>query len=161
MQVTRNFNLNEMACNDEKGTKVPVSLQKQAKRHLHCCQVIRDYISKKYGIDISLIISSGYRTAEYNDVTLPARGIKTAKGSFHKKSIATDLTNKHITTQQLAQDIKLLMDLGVIDEGGIGLYNTFVHYDSRGYFAKWDNSSIYNFKFVIFEKIKNFLSWKK
>ena len=30
-------------------------------------------------------------------------------------------------------------------EGGVGLYNGFVHYDIRGTKARWDNSSLFNF----------------
>lgn len=149
-----------MRCNDKKQTRVPVSMQKKSKRHLHNCQVIRDYISTKYKKQISLTITSGYRTTHYNDVYLPSIGIKTAKGSYHKQAIATDLKNREITSQQLAEDIIFLMDLGVIDKGGVGLYDTFVHYDSRGFFVKWDNSKKYSFKIVIFEKIKKILSWK-
>jgi len=156
----KNFKLYEMACNDKNRTPVPEKLKPQALRHLHNLQVIRDFISNKYGKQISIRISSGYRTANYNDVVLPSRGYKTAKGSYHKRAVATDLKQSVITTKQLAADIKFLIDIGVIDKGGLGLYNTFVHYDSRGYFVKWDNSTKYNFKFVIFDKIKNLLTWR-
>ena len=34
--------------------------------------------------------------------------------------------------------IEALIELEYIPEGGLGIYNTFVHYDIRGYKARWD-----------------------
>jgi len=42
-----------------------------------------------------------------------------------------------MTPQEVADLIEELISQGKMKEGGLGRYNTFTHYDIRGYNARW------------------------
>ena len=54
--------------------------------------------------------------------------------------MAADITVQDYTPDQVADFIESLMNYGVIDQGGLGKYNTFTHIDLRSSGkARWDN----------------------
>lgn len=57
------------------------------------------------------------------------------------KVVPGDLKVKTITPKQLYNAIAHLINTGRMDEGGLGLYETFVHFDCRGKKARWDYSN--------------------
>jgi uncharacterized protein YcbK (DUF882 family) len=61
------------------------------------------------------------------------------KNSQHITGKAVDIVIKGITTNYLAFKINELISKGKMLQGGIGIYDTFVHYDIRGTKARWDN----------------------
>ena len=91
-------------------------------------QIIREAIGKP------IIINSAYRTPEYN------KSIGGASKSQHLLGKAADIRVSGLTAKELHQVIEGLIKKGEIKEGGLGLYNTFVHYDIRGTKARWDYS---------------------
>lgn len=115
MKLTKNFNLSEFACKD--GTPVPENLIPNVQLLAKNLQVIRDEVGE------ALFLNSGYRTPRYN-----AR-IGGAKNSMHKQAKAADLTTKSYTPKQLKAIIEKLIKAGKVQDGGIGLYPSFVHYD--------------------------------
>ena len=131
MELTTNFTLREFECND--GTTVPEKYISNVKELAHNLQVLRDEI----GLPIS--INSGYRNPKYN------KKIGGAKFSQHLTASASDITVRDLTPKKLARTILKLIKAGKMKQGGIGLYNGFVHYDIRGTKARWDNSSLFNF----------------
>ena len=94
--------------------------------------VLRDYLKT------SITINSAYRCKDHN---ASSGGVKTSQ---HLQGIATDITCKAHNPKSLYKNIEDLIKQGKLKEGGLGLYNTFVHYDIRGKKARWDNSTINN-----------------
>jgi len=123
MQLEKNFKLKEFKCRD--GTPVPEELMDNVKLLAKNLQVIRDYIESP------LVIISGYRTKKYNT------RIGGARRSQHMLAKAGDLRTSTHTPQELREVIVKLIKEGKIMKGGVGLYNTFVHYDVRRRNARW------------------------
>lgn len=122
--ATANFKLSEFACHD--GTPVPETLYGNVYFLMQNLQALRDY----FGLPV--FISSGYRTADYNSNTKGA-----AANSTHVYALAGDIKVIGKSPRQVKEAIEYLISTGKMKEGGIGLYNTFVHYDVRGYKARW------------------------
>ena len=123
MQLEKNFKLKEFKCRD--GTPVPEELMDNVKLLAKNLQVIRDYIKSP------IRIISGYRTKKYNT------RIGGARRSQHMLAKAGELRTSTHTPQELREVIVKLIKEGKIMKGGVGLYNTFVHYDVRGRNARW------------------------
>lgn len=93
-------------------------------------QVLRDYVKKP------ISINSGYRSPAYND-KLAAKGTGAVKNSFHTKGMAADIVIKGMTPSEVANTIESLIKAGKMQQGGLGRYPTFTHYDVRGTRARW------------------------
>ena len=127
MQITKNFHFSEFDCKD--GSPVPRELRLNVIELAFNLQIIREAIGKP------IIINSAYRTPEYN------KSIGGASKSQHLLGKAADIRVTGLTAKELHQVIEGLIKKGEIKEGGLGLYNTFVHYDT--YFdgkkaRRWD-----------------------
>lgn len=131
MMLTENFSLKEFECND--GTTIPEKYISNVKELAQNLQVLRDEI----GLPIS--INSAYRHPEYN------KRIGGAKFSQHLTASASDIVVRDLTPKKVARTILKLIKNGKMKQGGVGLYNGFVHYDIRGKKERWDNSSLFNF----------------
>lgn len=131
MNLTPNFSLKEFECND--GTPVPQKYIANVKELAQNLQVLRDEIN------LPISINSGYRHPFYN------KQIGGAKFSQHLTASASDIVVRDMTPKKVAKTILKLIKSGKMKEGGVGLYNGFVHYDIRGTKARWDNSSLFNF----------------
>jgi uncharacterized protein YcbK (DUF882 family) len=115
MKLSKNFNLIEFACKD--GTQVPDRLIANVQKLATNLQVLRDHIGE------AVFLNSGYRSPKYN-----AR-IGGAKNSMHMQAKAADITTKSYSPKQLKSIIEKLIKEGKMENGGIGLYPSFVHYD--------------------------------
>lgn len=102
-------------------------------------QGIRDFF------DSPIIINSGYRTAEYN------KSIGGAMKSYHLYDVygsdgrfAVDMRMELYHPREIYRTTRGLMRCGRIEQGGLTLYPTFVHYDNRGYYTSWkpDNLNV-------------------
>ena len=124
VQLTKNFNSKEFDCKD--GTKVPANLMSNLQHLAANLQIIRDYL----GVTVT-VTGSGYRTPKHN------RAVGGAKDSQHLYAKAADINAKGFTPKQLAAKIEELIAAKKIDQGGLGIYATFVHYDIRGTRARW------------------------
>ncbi len=85
---------------------------------------LRDYF------DRPISISSTYRSPQYN------AAIGGASKSFHCKFNAIDFTVQKVTPNAAAAILKEFRKKGDF-KGGIGIYPSFVHVDTRGYNATW------------------------
>lgn len=74
-----------------------------------------------------IFITSCFRNKEYND-GLPGA----APNSFHRRGMAADMQPLNGDTAHLGLTASRLTP-----KGGVGIYNTFVHVDIRGYKARW------------------------
>jgi uncharacterized protein YcbK (DUF882 family) len=88
-------------------------------------QVLRDAIGK------TITINSAYRSPDYN------KKIGGVKDSQHLKGNASDITVKGMTPKEVAKIIEGLIASGKMQQGGIGIYPNFVHYDIRNVKARW------------------------
>lgn len=117
-QLTNNFNLQEFECShpEHRHVRVDESLVKKL-------QQLRDTLG------VPLIINSAYRCSERN------KQVGGAEKSQHLYGTAVDISMKTINIS-IEEVAKLAEDIGF---DGIGLYNTFIHLDTRGTPARWDN----------------------
>tara|TARA_R100001230_G_C5628379_1_gene136535 strand:- start:34 stop:351 length:318 start_codon:yes stop_codon:yes gene_type:complete len=100
---------------------------KAATRHLAwVLQQVRDLVN------VPIKITSSYRCEEHN------KNVGGSTHSQHKLGTAADLQAKGMKPQQLHAAIEDLVSSKRIPEGGLGLYNTFVHYDIRPKKARWN-----------------------
>ena len=111
-----NFQVKEFACHD--GTN-EILIDGNLVRRLQDC---RD----KFGVTI---INSAYRTPEYN------KKIGGATHSQHVLGKASDTVCKGTSPLEVA------MFAEAMGMGGVGLYSSFTHIDTRDIKARWDNRS--------------------
>ncbi len=123
MRLTRNFNLSEFDCKD--GTEMPSELLTNVLELAENLQVLRDFV----GVPIK--INSSYRSLSHN------AKIGGSKSSQHLFAKAADIVIESKSPEQVANIIKVLISEGKMRQGGIGVYNTFTHYDIRGHKARW------------------------
>jgi len=123
MRLTENFSLSEFDSND--GSKAPESVIYQLEKVAQNLQVLRAYLGKP------IKINSGYRSPEHNVK------IGGAKNSQHVLGNAADIVVDGYTPRQVFDAIELLQGRGEMAIGGLHAYDTFVHYDIRGHFARW------------------------
>ena len=131
-QLSKNFKKSEFKCRD--GTSVPCELMDNLNELVENLQIIRDYIKQP------MHIISGYRTPKYN------RRIGGARKSQHMKAKAADLRVKGMTPKELREIIICLIKEGKIKTGGVGLYTSFVHYDTRGWNARWKGKGVKDYR---------------
>lgn len=75
-------------------------------------------------------ITSSYRSPAYN------KAVAGAPLSFHQKFVAADIQCDGATPHEVWKIACSMRNKGMF-KGGIGLYNTFVHIDTRGVNADW------------------------
>jgi len=122
--LTKNFSKSEFDCNC--GCDMPEDVFDNVKLHAKNLQVIRDFLNE------SIRINSGYRCPSYNSK------VGGASKSQHLTGNASDLVAHDHTPKQLADVIEGLIRIRAIEEGGLGRYDTFTHYDRRGTKARWN-----------------------
>ncbi len=126
MQLTKNFKLSEFDCHC--GCHMPDSVLDEVYKLAHQLQIIRDFIQQP------IYINSGYRCEEYNRV---CGGVL---DSQHILGKAADIRVDNVDPVDLYDAIENLIKFNHIFEGGVGQYQTFVHYDIRLTYARWDNT---------------------
>jgi uncharacterized protein YcbK (DUF882 family) len=123
MKLTKNFSKVEFDSKD--GAEMPEEVLENVKELAKNLQVIRDAIGQ------SIHINSGYRSPAHN------KKVGGASRSQHLLGKAADLKVYNMKPEILHKIILGLINEGKISEGGVGLYNSFVHYDCRGTKARW------------------------
>lgn len=128
-QLTEHFKASEFAC----PSYGPPTDADQLARLTHLCaqlEVLRDELGKPINI------ISGYRSPEYN------KRIGGATKSQHMAATASDIKVKGVSPKEVHRTILRLIKEGRMEEGGLGLYRTFVHYDVRGHRARWYGAGV-------------------
>jgi len=124
LKVTPHFWIYEFDCRD--GTNYPEKwIESRLTPLCKSLELIRAEVGGP------LHITSGYRTAVHN------RRIGGAMYSQHLTGRAADISPRDVTAARLHLIIDRLIRRGDIPDGGLGKYQTFVHYDQRGYRARW------------------------
>lgn len=122
-QITKNFHLKEWKTHD--GTGVPWDLIDNVTKCAKNLQALRDEIGKP------ITIISGFRNLTYNTK------IGSKPTSQHVKGTAADIKVRGMSPQDVANAIEELIKQGKMDQGGVGVYKSFTHYDCRGTRARW------------------------
>ena len=127
MKLTENFSLKEFACHD--GSETPNDVLQRLQIVAVQLQKVRDFLGKPININ------SGYRSPAHN------KSIGGVSNSQHVLGNASDITVKGMSPEEVKQVLEGLIDTGEILQGGIGIYNSFVHYDIgyNGKRRRWDN----------------------
>jgi uncharacterized protein YcbK (DUF882 family) len=118
--LTPHFTLDEFACRD--GAAVPPELVPNVLRLALQLEVLRTHLGAQ-----PIRILSGYRTAAHN-----ARLRGAAKRSRHLTAEAADIVIAGETPRAIHAEIERLIAAGLMQEGGLGLYPRWVHYDCDG-----------------------------
>lgn len=125
-QVTEHFTWEEFASHD--GVPVPEDLRDHVRDLCKNLEKIRASVGE------SLHIVSGFRSQAHNE------DVGGVKKSQHMLAYAADIAPPDGWTVERLHDLILSMiDRGEIKQGGVGIYPGWVHYDIRGYKARWDN----------------------
>jgi len=122
-QLTKNFHIDEFRSKD--GAQTPEDVKYNLLELAQNLQILRDYL------DEPIFINSGYRSPAHN------KDVGGVKNSFHTKGMAADIRTKTYSPIALAEMIEHLIAQGKIKQGGLGVYNSFVHYDIQGKKARW------------------------
>lgn len=126
---TAHFVLKEFDCKDSAKTRAPEALRGNIQKLMEQLEVLRT------DLGVPITVTSGYRTVAYN------KSVGGAAQSQHLCGMAADIKVKDHTPTQVKAAIERLIKAGKMKEGGVGLYNTFVHYDIRGTKARWSGAS--------------------
>ena len=124
MKLTENFSKSEFDSKD--GAEMPHDVLMNVQKLASQLQILRNNINKP------ISINSGYRSLEHN------KAIGGVENSQHVLGKAADIKVKGISTRILAALIEDLINDGDMLQGGLGIYDTFVHYDIRKNQARWD-----------------------
>lgn len=123
--LTPHFTLADARCHD--GTPIPRSLVAHARDHYFRMEKLRHALG-----DVPIPVMSGYRTDSYN------RQIHGAKASRHVHADATDV-DKSWVEKVGRQRVQHAAEV-IFADGGVGTYPAgSMHFDSRGYRARWSS----------------------
>lgn len=115
--MTKNFDKSEFTCKCGCGFNII------SPKLVNALQVLRDIIK------LPIIINCGCRCAKHN---VEIGGVK---NSQHMLGTAADIRCKNLSPKELK---KFAEQIPEFNNGGIGLYKTFLHVDVRGNKARWD-----------------------
>ena len=129
--MTKNFKRQEFECKgtcDEckKQTSMPLEVYENVIKLAGQLQILRDYVGTP------VRINSAYRCVPHN------ANVGGSKTSQHIYGKAADITIQSLKPAEVFMIIEELIDMGHMLQGGLGLYDTFVHYDIRRTKARWD-----------------------
>ena len=129
--MTKNFSLKEFDCKGnckecKDGCDMPSDVYMNIIKLVKQLQFLRDYTGR------AITINSGYRSPEHN-----AKVGGSSKKSQHMLGKAADITIEGLKPTEVYRIIENLIDMGEMLQGGLGLYDTFVHYDIRKTKARW------------------------
>ena len=122
--MTKNFKLKEFECKG--GCDMPLEVYENIIKLASQLQFLRDYTGRP------ITINSAYRCPEHN------AKVGGSKTSQHLLGKAADITIQSLKPIEVYALIEDLIDMGHMLQGGLGLYDTFVHYDIRKTKARWN-----------------------
>lgn len=124
MNLTDNFELEEFASPDS--DCFPINVINNLDELAQNLEKIRSRLGEP------IYVSSGWRTVGHN------KKVKGSPNSQHLYGKAADIWSKVFSPKEIYDLIEQFISAGVMTQGGLGLYNNFVHYDIRGKKARWD-----------------------
>lgn len=116
--------MSEFEC--KSGASMPKDVLDNIKELANNLQVLRETVGRP------VKITSGWREKSHN-----AKIKGAAKNSQHIYGRAADIKVSGFTPKQIANIIEKLIKAGKMKQGGLGVYSSWVHYDTRGKKARW------------------------
>lgn len=120
---TQNFSLSEFHSKD--GEQVPISARGNIQQVINQLQKLRN------AIGLPIVITSGYRSVNHNS------NVGGVPNSHHLCGMAADFYVPGMSNDEVQNILLQLIAQGVIQDGGVGRYNNFTHYDV-GAPRRWD-----------------------
>ena len=129
--MTKNFKKQEFLCKGDicGRCQMPDEIYYNIIKTANQLQTLRN----KIGLPIR--VTSGYRCEEWNEK------VGGVSNSRHKIGKAADIQVDGVSPLQIYKTINELIDNGDMLQGGVGVYDTFVHYDYRGTRTRWNKIS--------------------
>ena len=124
MQITKNFNLSEFQC--KCGCRMPSKVFDNVLLLAEQLQVLRD------ALNTPIHLTNAYRCKAHNDSITGS-----SKNSQHLLGKAADIQIEHLTSREISTTIEIFIDEGIMKQGGLATYPTFVHDDIRKKRARW------------------------
>jgi len=121
------FNIDEFQSKD--GSEMPYEVKKNIRHLIKQLDVLREYLGKP------IRINSGYRSVSHN------KAIGGVPNSQHIVGSAADIHVSGLTPERVRDSIEYLINEGRMENGGLGVYDTFVHYNYGYRNNRWDNRS--------------------
>lgn len=116
MKLSTNFDFQEFASAD--GTAPTDKVLKNLTELAKNLEVLRKHLGQP------IRITSGFRSKEHNIK------IGGATNSYHVLGMAADLQVDKMKPEDVAKAIELLIKDGKMKQGGLGIYRTWIHYDT-------------------------------
>ncbi len=132
-QITQNFKLDEFLLSKfydkDQQKKVLESVDHRVLENIH--QLAEELQVLRNKLDQPIKINIGFRPLWWE--------LKQGRSgsSQHVKGKAADIRANGLKPKYVAAKIEQLIREGKMSEGGLSDYNTFTHYDIRGYKARW------------------------
>lgn len=123
LKLTKNFYLYELDCKD--GSLLPAKFIKNALKVCENLEILRAVF------DAPIVVTCCYRSEAHN------KKVRGVKNSQHLTASAIDFNVKKTDTHHVYETLLSLIKSGKMQKGGVGLYSNFVHYDARGFNARW------------------------
>lgn len=124
MKISVNFEKSEFDSHD--GGVMPVDVFLNVVKLANQLQRVRDELNR------TVKVNSGYRSPEHN------KKIGGVPDSQHVFGRAADIVVDGVSPKKVFETIETLISRGDMLQGGLGLYDNFVHYDIRGIRSRWD-----------------------
>jgi len=123
MKLTNNFSLIEFKSKD--GAEFPDDVLVNIRFLAEALQIIRNEVNRP------ITITSGYRSPQHN------KNIKGALKSMHLTGMAADFRVSGMTPKEVFDLVDNLIDKGLIPQGGLKAYSSWIHYDIAGTKRRW------------------------
>ena len=127
LRLTSNFKKAEFEC--KCGCEMPMDVFFNIQKLANQLQYVRDFL------ELPITLTNAYRCRSHN------KEVGGVSDSQHILGKAADLQVKGLTTAELYTAVDILAEYNHVLQGGLGLYNTFVHYDIRGNKTRWDKTN--------------------
>ena len=127
MSLPTNFKKSEFEC--KCGCEMPMEVFFNIQKLANQLQYVRDFL------ELPITLTNAYRCRSHN------KEVGGVSDSQHILGKAADLQVKGLTTAELYKAVDILAEYNHVLQGGLGLYNTFVHYDIRGNKTRWDKTN--------------------
>lgn len=126
MNLTKNFSKSEFDCNC--GCDMPDDVLLEITKLASQLQYVRDFVRKP------IKLTNAYRCPKHN------KAVGGVSNSQHILGKAADIQISDMEPAEVYNTIDNLAEHGHILQGGLGKYNSFVHYDIRKTKARWDKT---------------------